>query len=204
MRRLMLGMSQTTLGDALGLTFQQVQKYERGTNRIGASRPHRISEILQVPVEFFFEGSSHVRGQHDAQSSAPSPQFVSDYLATSDGLHLTKAFMRDSKRKDSAFHRRPRRVDRRPRGSVNRSIPHHMFRDMIMSFDRTDYSVVVKHRASPPKSWRCEIYRAGGASPVEQSSVYFQTMATASRAGKVALKQLLDKLRSECLPLPLM
>jgi transcriptional regulator with XRE-family HTH domain len=87
MRRLMLGMSQTQLGDVLGITFQQVQKYEKGANRISASRLHRMSEILQVPVEFFFEGSPHPRGQHAA------PQFVTDYLATLDGLHLTKAFM---------------------------------------------------------------------------------------------------------------
>jgi len=93
MRRLMLGMSQTTLGDALGLTFQQVQKYERGANRISASRLHRISEILQVEIPFFFEGSPHVPGQDEAQIGAPSPQFVSDYLATPDGLHLTKAYM---------------------------------------------------------------------------------------------------------------
>ena len=93
MRRRMLGRSQTQLGEALGITFQQVQKYEKGANRIGAGRLHRISEILQAPVEFFFEGAPHVRGQQRAQSGAPSPQYVSDYLATSDGLNLTKAFM---------------------------------------------------------------------------------------------------------------
>ena len=94
MRRMMLRRSQTQLGEALGITFQQVQKYEKGTNRISASPLQHISEILQVPVLFFFEGSPHVRGQHAAQTGAPSPQFVSDYLATSDGLNLTKAFMR--------------------------------------------------------------------------------------------------------------
>ena len=57
MRRMMVGMSQEKLGDALGLTFQQVQKYEKGTNRIGASRLQQISIILQVPVSFFFEGA---------------------------------------------------------------------------------------------------------------------------------------------------
>ena len=57
MRRIMLGMSQEKLGEALGLTFQQVQKYEKGTNRIGASRLQQISGILQVPVSFFFEGT---------------------------------------------------------------------------------------------------------------------------------------------------
>ena len=57
MRRMMLAMSQEKLGDALGLTFQQVQKYEKGTNRIGASRLQQIANILQVPVSFFFEGA---------------------------------------------------------------------------------------------------------------------------------------------------
>jgi transcriptional regulator with XRE-family HTH domain len=56
MRRMMLGMSQEMLGDALGVTFQQVQKYENGTNRISASRLQHISQILQVPAAFFFEG----------------------------------------------------------------------------------------------------------------------------------------------------
>ena len=93
MRRMMLHMSQTNLGDALGLTFQQVQKYEKGANRISASRLQHISKILQVEIPFFFEGSPHVSGEDHAQPGAPSPQFVSDYLATSDGLNLTKAFM---------------------------------------------------------------------------------------------------------------
>jgi transcriptional regulator with XRE-family HTH domain len=60
MRRAMLAMSQTNLGNALGLTFQQVQKYEKGTNRIGASRLQHISHILQVPVSFFFEGAPRI------------------------------------------------------------------------------------------------------------------------------------------------
>ncbi len=95
MRRMMLNMSQEKLGDALGLTFQQVQKYEKGTNRIGASRLQQISHILQVPVSFFFEGAPRVGGErHGGMSEAPSPAYVSDFLATSDGLSLTKAFMR--------------------------------------------------------------------------------------------------------------
>ena len=94
MRRMMLGMSQEKLGDALGLTFQQVQKYEKGANRIGASRLQQISNILQVPVSFFFEGAPSAPGaHHDGLSEAPSPAYVSDFLATSDGLALTKAFM---------------------------------------------------------------------------------------------------------------
>ena len=96
MRRMMLSMSQEKLGDALGLTFQQVQKYEKGTNRIGASRLQQISHILQVPVSFFFEGAPTSPGQSGigGMSEAPSPAYVSDFLATSDGLSLTKSFMR--------------------------------------------------------------------------------------------------------------
>jgi transcriptional regulator with XRE-family HTH domain len=95
MRRMMLSMSQEKLGDALGLTFQQVQKYEKGTNRIGASRLQQISHILQVPVAFFFEGAPNLPGQAtDGLREAPSPAYVSDFLAPSEGLALTKAFMR--------------------------------------------------------------------------------------------------------------
>jgi transcriptional regulator with XRE-family HTH domain len=94
MRRMMLGMSQEKLGDALGLTFQQVQKYEKGTNRIGASRLQQIAHFLQVPVSFFFEGAPDLPARPAGTMEAPSPSYVSDFLATSDGLALTKAFMR--------------------------------------------------------------------------------------------------------------
>ena len=94
MRRMMLTMSQEKLGDALGLTFQQVQKYEKGTNRIGASRLQQISDILKVPVSFFFEGAPSVPGQQPSGfGEAPSPAYVSDFLSSSDGLALTKAFV---------------------------------------------------------------------------------------------------------------
>ena len=103
MRRMMLGMSQEKLGDALGLTFQQVQKYEKGTNRIGASRLQQISTILQVPVAFFFEGAPGDGSPADNFADAPSSAYVTDFLATSDGLALTKAFTRitDSKMRRS-------------------------------------------------------------------------------------------------------
>jgi transcriptional regulator with XRE-family HTH domain len=97
MRRVMLGMSQEKLGDALDLTFQQVQKYEKGTNRIGASRLQQISLILQVPVAFFFEGVPTPQGPArgmGGMKEAPSPAYVSDFLASSDGIALTKAFTR--------------------------------------------------------------------------------------------------------------
>jgi transcriptional regulator with XRE-family HTH domain len=101
MRRMMLGMSQEKLGDALGLTFQQVQKYEKGTNRIGASRLQQISQILQVQVSFFFEGAPVIASgpRQEGFTEAASPAYVSDFLASSDGLALTKAFMKiaDSK-----------------------------------------------------------------------------------------------------------
>src|SRR3974390_3882615 len=72
MRRMMLAMSQEKLGDALGLTFQQVQKYEKGTNRNGASRLQQISSILQVPVAFFFEGAPSLPGgMEDILDGAP-------------------------------------------------------------------------------------------------------------------------------------
>ena len=91
MRRLILSMSQEKLADAIGLTFQQVQKYEKGTNRMGSSRLVQIANVLKVPVTFFFEGTP---GQSKLDGKAPSPAYVSNFLATSDGLALTKAFMR--------------------------------------------------------------------------------------------------------------
>jgi transcriptional regulator with XRE-family HTH domain len=91
MRRIMLGMSQERLGEGLGLTFQQIQKYEKGTNRIGASRIQQIAEILQVPVSFLFEGSPGISVHF---GEAPSPAYVADFLATSEGLALIRAFTR--------------------------------------------------------------------------------------------------------------
>jgi transcriptional regulator with XRE-family HTH domain len=94
MRRMVLGMTQEKLGDGLGLTFQQVQKYEKGANRIGASRLQHIAHILHAPISFFFEGSPRATGAPTGMGAAPSPDYVTDFLATADGLALTKAFMR--------------------------------------------------------------------------------------------------------------
>jgi len=95
LRRTMLGMSQEKLGESLGITFQQIQKYEKGTNRIGASRLQQIALCLQVPVSFFFEGAPALALNGGAENGgAPSPTYVSEFLATSDGLALTKSFMR--------------------------------------------------------------------------------------------------------------
>ena len=99
MRRMMLEMSQTELGNDIGLTFQQVQKYEKGTNRIGAGRLHEISRILQVPISFFFEGSPREPGAPPDLDSRPIPTYVTDFLATSAGLELIKVFVRIKKPK---------------------------------------------------------------------------------------------------------
>ena len=96
MRRIMLGMSQEKLGEALGLTFQQVQKYEKGTNRVGASRIQQISEILQVPVSFLFEGGPSGITSPESFGESGSPSYISDFLATSEGLALTRDFTRIS------------------------------------------------------------------------------------------------------------
>jgi transcriptional regulator with XRE-family HTH domain len=103
MRRMMITMSQEKLGERLGITFQQIQKYEKGSNRIGASRLQQISSVLGVPVSFFFEGAPVPEGATGGFGESPSPAYVSDFLATADGLALTKAFM---KVKDSKVRRR--------------------------------------------------------------------------------------------------
>src|SRR5262249_1495939 len=92
MRRIMLAMSQEKLGGALGLTFQQVQKYEKGKNRIGASRLQQISHILQAPVAFFFEGAPNALAP-DGSGSALSMAEIDDFISDSDGLRLIGAFM---------------------------------------------------------------------------------------------------------------
>ena len=95
LRRNMVSMSQEKLGEALGITFQQIQKYEKGTNRVGASRLQQISKVLGVPVSFFFEdapGDEPANGMGEAQSSG----FVVDFLSSSEGLQLNRAFARIS------------------------------------------------------------------------------------------------------------
>jgi transcriptional regulator with XRE-family HTH domain len=94
MRRLMLAMSQEKLAAALGLTFQQVQKYERGANRIGAGRLQHLSHILQVPVSFFFEGAPNASAPHGSNGSALSLAQIDDFVSDPDGLRLIGAFMR--------------------------------------------------------------------------------------------------------------
>ncbi len=95
MRRLMLHMSQERLADQLGLTFQQVQKYEKGTNRISASRLQEISRILEVPVPFFFEGAPQAAGTpRRSEEDRPSLAHITDFLGHADGHALVRAFTR--------------------------------------------------------------------------------------------------------------
>ncbi|CAM5772241.1 transcriptional regulator [Labrys miyagiensis] len=94
-RRVLTGMSQEKLGEALGLTFQQVQKYEKGTNRIGASRLQHIASILGVTISFFFEGLPSENSSARAQAMDESDtSHVIEFLSTTEGLQLNKAFAR--------------------------------------------------------------------------------------------------------------
>ncbi|WP_099865761.1 helix-turn-helix domain-containing protein [Pararhizobium haloflavum] len=95
LRRTMMGMSQEKLGESLGITFQQIQKYEKGTNRVGASRLQNISSILSVPVSFFFEDAPGEDGlARGGMSESASPNYVVDFLSSSEGLQLNRAFVR--------------------------------------------------------------------------------------------------------------
>jgi transcriptional regulator with XRE-family HTH domain len=91
MRRKMLGMSQEKLGDKLGITFQQIQKYEKGTNRIGASRLQATADALEVPVSFFFPDRDAKEGSGLQEEGAA---FVMEFMSTGEGLDLSRAFTR--------------------------------------------------------------------------------------------------------------
>ena len=127
MRRIMLGMSQEKLGEALGLTFQQVQKYEKGTNRVGASRLQQISEILQVPVSFLFEG-----GPGAIQTPTASRSLIAG-LCLGLPRHLRRPrtdprLHAHHRCQASPQHRRPGRADRR-RAKPRISAKHHGISD---------------------------------------------------------------------------
>lgn len=98
LRRMLLGMSQEKLGEQLGLTFQQVQKYEKGVNRIGASRLFDLAQVLNVPIQFFYDEAppGEAMGSAMMMGMAERPQegFVIDFLSSRDGLELNKAFVR--------------------------------------------------------------------------------------------------------------
>ena len=88
LRRMMTGMSQEKLGEHLGITFQQIQKYEKGTNRIGASRLQSISNVLQVPVSFFFEGAPGPGEEEGGEMAEASSSYVVEFLSSPEGLQL--------------------------------------------------------------------------------------------------------------------
>ncbi|WP_428976988.1 helix-turn-helix domain-containing protein [Faunimonas pinastri] len=94
MRRKMLGLSQEKLGEQLGVTFQQVQKYEKGTNRIGASRLQALARTLDVPISFFFPEATGESVPVGGMAEGQSPGFIMDFVASSEGLELTRAFAR--------------------------------------------------------------------------------------------------------------
>jgi transcriptional regulator with XRE-family HTH domain len=90
MRRKMLGLSQEKLGEQLGITFQQIQKYEKGTNRVGASRLQAMATVMDVPVSYFFPEST----ASQAGMQEDGATFVMDFMSTSEGLELSRAFTR--------------------------------------------------------------------------------------------------------------
>jgi transcriptional regulator with XRE-family HTH domain len=92
LRRTMLGMSQGKLGDALGITFQQVQKYEKGGNRVGASRLQNIASILNVPVSYFFEGAPGDSNTNEPDTVGTAS--VIDFLSSPEALKLNRAFVK--------------------------------------------------------------------------------------------------------------
>ena len=96
MRRKMLGLSQEKLGERLGITFQQIQKYEKGTNRVGASRLQAMAQALDVPISFFFPDQSAEQGAGMQEAGA---DYVMDFMSSSEGLELSRAFaqIRDTK-----------------------------------------------------------------------------------------------------------
>ena len=93
LRRMLVGMSQEKLGETLGLTFQQVQKYEKGVNRIGAGRLYRIAQILEVPINYFYEDVAE-KGEASPGQGDRTTAPVMEFLAKGEGLQLALAFMR--------------------------------------------------------------------------------------------------------------
>ena len=91
---MLIGMSQERLGDLLGLTFQQVQKYEKGVNRIGAGRLFEVSRILGVPIDFFYEGVSGPGTDKPGFAESEGAPPVMEFVSSGEGLQLSLAFMK--------------------------------------------------------------------------------------------------------------
>ena len=93
-RRVTIGMSQEHLGNAIGLTFQQVQKYEKGLNRIGAGRLYRIAQVLTVPVEFFYEGLPRPDDETAGDGADARGAEIQAFLSSTEGQQLATSFQR--------------------------------------------------------------------------------------------------------------
>ena len=104
LQRMLLGMSQEKLGEQLGLTFQQIQKYEKGINRIGASRLYELARVLGVSVQFFYEDAPGTTGEYRSQQNSAAgglaeraaDRYVVDFLSSREGVELNKAFVKIS------------------------------------------------------------------------------------------------------------
>ena len=98
LRRMLIGMSQEKLGEKMGLTFQQIQKYEKGVNRIGASRLFQLSQIMGIPVQFFFEEAPVVGNHRDEEATgfaeSEGENYIVSFLNTREGLELNRAFLK--------------------------------------------------------------------------------------------------------------
>jgi transcriptional regulator with XRE-family HTH domain len=115
MRRIVIGLSQSDLGKTCGISFQQIQKYEKGNNRVSASRLEQFAKILDVPVSFFFEGRSSEGSKH----KNPTQDLAQQLLATRDGIELAKAFVTPVNRRHGREDRKP---SARPRQKVTRLV----------------------------------------------------------------------------------
>ena len=94
LRRMTVGVSQEQLGEALGLTFQQIQKYEKGQNRIGAGRLYRIARILSTPIDYFYDGLPPTAGSDDKASIAARSADIQAFMSSPDGHALSLAFQK--------------------------------------------------------------------------------------------------------------
>ncbi len=95
MRRMMVGMSQEKLGESMGVTFQQIQKYEKGSNRVGAGRLHKLAQVLTVPIGYFYEDAPIEQGQlQPGFAESGGEGYITEFLGTREGIELNRAFLR--------------------------------------------------------------------------------------------------------------
>jgi transcriptional regulator with XRE-family HTH domain len=122
MQRMLVGMSQEKLGEALGVTFQQIQKYEKGSNRVSASTLKQIAQALNVPPSFFLEDATP-RSAAPGFAESGSGSYVVEFLSTSEGVELNRSFssIRDPKIRKAIVDfivSLARNLDEKPRGET--------------------------------------------------------------------------------------